>query len=62
MGRVVEDAVRINSRLDIVLETDVGRTCRMLRIREVVLQYRLLQSLREWMRRRFLLSFRNELL
>jgi len=58
----VEVAVRISSRPTIVLETDINRSRRMLCIREVVLQHRLLQSLREWMRRCFVLSFRNELL
>ena len=58
----MEDAVRINLRSVIVLETNVDRSRRMLWIWAVVLQYRLLRSLREWMRRSFVLSFRNELL
>ena len=58
----MEDVVRINSRSVIVLETNMNRSRRMLWIWAVVLQYRLLRSLREWMRRSFVLSFRNELL
>ena len=58
----MEDAVRISSRPAIASETNVGHSCRVLCVREVVLQYRLLRSLRKWMRRCFVLSFRNELL
>ena len=42
--------------------TNPNRPHRMFCIREVVLQYRLLQSVRERLRRRFVLFVRNELL
>ena len=62
MERVAEDAVRIDARFIHFLYAEADRSCRMLRIRGLVLRHRLLQPVRERLRRCFVLPVRNELL